>query len=130
MRACCTIAQVKTDASRDFLFQIAQNQKESLETRRTVVNMFVSMNVTGDAIATLYEKNNELEMKRQLLSALGSLSSRNQNSNGGASSNGIDQLLPIARFEKNLELRKQAISYLSRSKDPRALALLQEIIDR
>ena len=129
-RVLYTIAQVKTDASRDFLFQIAQNQKESLETRRTVVNMFVSMNVTGDAIATLYEKNNELEMKRQLLSALGSLSSRNHNSNGGASSNGIDQLLPIARFEKNLELRKQAISYLSRSKDPRALALLQEIIDR
>ena len=129
-RVLYTIAQVKTDASRDFLFQIAQNQKESLETRRTVVNMFVSMNVTGDAIATLYEKNNELEMKRQLLSALGSLSSRNHNSNGGASSNGIDQLLPIARFEKNLELRKQAILYLSRSKDPRALALLQEIIDR
>ena len=129
-RVLYTIAQVKTDASRDFLFQIAQNQKESLETRRTVVGMFMSMNVTGEQIATLYEKNNELEMKRQLLSALGSLSSRNRNSNGGASSDGIDQLLSIARVEKHLELRKQAISQLSRSKDPRALALLQEIIDR
>ena len=131
-RVLYTIAQVKTDASRDFLFQIAQNQKESLETRRSVVGMFMSMNVTGEQIATLYEKNSEIEMKRQLLSALGSLSSRNRSgqNSGTASNDGIDQLLSIARIEKHLELRKQAISQLSRSKDPRALALLQEIIDR
>jgi len=36
----------------------------------------------------------------------------------------------VARHEKNPELRKAAVSMLSRTKDPRALALLQEIIDR
>lgn len=135
-RVISTIAQIKTDASRDFLFQIAQNQKESLDTRRTVVGMFVSMNVTGAQIAALYEKNTEFDMKRQLLSSLGSLSSRSRSgqnsssSTGTASDDGVDQLLAIARAEKNIELRKQAISQLSRSKDPRALALLQEIIER
>lgn len=131
-RVLYTIAQVRSDASRDFLFQIAQNQKESLETRRAVIGTFMTMNVTGEQIATLYEKNTEIEMKRQLLSALGSLSSRNRNGQNATStsSDGVDQLLAIARAEKNLELRKQAISQLTRTKDPRALALLQEIIDR
>ncbi len=127
-RVLYTIVQVKTDAARDFLFAIAQNPKESLETRRSVVGMFMSMDVTGEQIATLYERTSEVEMKRQLLSALGSLGSRNRN--GTASATGVDQLLVIARAEKNVELRKQAISQLSRSKDPRALALLQEIIER
>jgi HEAT repeat protein len=129
-RVILTIAQRRTDASREFLFAVAQNQKESLETRRTVVGMFPMMNVTGAQIASVYERTSEVEVKRQLLSALGQLGSRNRDGAGTPSANGVDQLLEIARNEKNLELRKQAIAQLSRSKDPRALALLQEIIER
>jgi HEAT repeat protein len=43
---------------------------------------------------------------------------------------GVDKLIDIARNDKNSELKKQAISSLQRTKDPRAVALLQEIINR
>ncbi len=119
-RVIMTIAQRKTDASRDFLLSLVQNSKESLPTRRTVIGMFSMMEVTGAQVASLYEKVQELELKRQLLSSM-SYSNR---------AGDIESLLQIARNEKVLELRKQAISQLSRSKDPRALQFLQEIIER
>jgi len=124
-----TIAQRRNEASREFLFSVAQNQKESLETRRMVVSMFSMMEVSAAQIASLYERSTEVELKKQLLSALGSISSRS-NRDGNTAGNGVDQLIGIARNEKSLELRKQAISQLTRSKDPRALAVLQEIIER
>ena len=43
---------------------------------------------------------------------------------------GVDKLVDIARNEKDAQLRKGAVSYLSNTRDPRALQLLQEIIDR
>jgi len=72
------------------------------------------------AIVQVYDRATDLELKR---SALGALAS-------SRSTASIDKLLDIARNEKNPELRKYAVSTLSRTKDPRALALLQEIIDR
>ncbi len=128
-RVLYTIAQRRTDVSREFVFAVAQNQKESMETRRAAVSQFSMMNVTGAQIAAVYERSSEIEIKRQLLSSLSSLSAR-RGREGEASTDGIDQLLAIARTEKHVELRKQAIAMLSRSKDPRALALLQEIIER
>lgn len=43
---------------------------------------------------------------------------------------GVEKMIDVARNEKNLQLRRDAVSMLSRMKDPRAMALLQEIIDR
>lgn len=42
----------------------------------------------------------------------------------------VPALIQIARSNDNVTLRKQAVSELSRSKDPRALAYLEEIIKR
>ncbi len=114
------IAQRKSEASREFMMSIAQNSKESMETRRNVVGLFSVMGVSSSEIGALYERTSETELKQMLLSQLGS-QSRNED---------IEPLLKIARAEKNLNLRRQAISQLSRSKDPRALQFLQEIIER
>ncbi len=115
-----SIAQQRTEAARDFLMNVAQNQKESFETRRSVLSYVSMAGVLPAQIATLYDKTNELELKKQLLSTMSMLKE-----NGG-----IDKLLDVARNDKNVELKKQALSSLSRSKDPRVLQLLQEIIDR
>ena len=40
------------------------------------------------------------------------------------------RLVVVRRDGETTELRKQAVTYLSRTKDPRALQLLTEIIDR
>ena len=115
-----SIAQQRSEAARDFLLNVAQNQKESLETRRSVLSYVSMAGVLPAQIATLYDKTNEVELKKQLLSTMSMLKE-----NGG-----IDKLLDVARNDKNVELKKQALSSLSRSKDPRVLQLLQEIIDR
>lgn len=146
MRVLSQIASRRTEESRDFLVALATNQRESLDARRTAVSMLssvgfssvryttsgqntasvVSSNAGASAanivaqLTTIYDKSPDLEIRRQVLSSLGSM----------RDNAGIDKLIDVARNEKNLELRKAAVSMLTRTKDPRALALLQEIIDR
>lgn len=71
------------------------------------------------ALNTIYEKAADLDIKRQALSSL---------ANTGEA--GIDRLIDVAKNEKNAELRRSAVSYLSRTKDPRALQLLQDIVNK
>ncbi len=78
-----------------------------------------SQNAAASALFSVYDKVSDLDLKRQALSSFANVGEP-----------GIDRLLDIARNEKNLELRRSAVSYLSRTKDPRALQLLQEIINK
>ncbi len=148
MRVLSQIASRRTDESRDFLVTLATNPRESMDIRRMAVSVIgsnsmwasarVAGTLTGQSVATtnfntaaalsttvsqlttIYEKSPDIEIRRQVLSSLGSM----------RDNAGIDKLIDVARNEKNLELRKAAVSMLTRTKDPRALALLQEIIDR
>lgn len=42
----------------------------------------------------------------------------------------VPQLIRVARTNRNAEVRKQAIFWLGQTKDPRALAYIEEILDR
>ena len=42
----------------------------------------------------------------------------------------VDRLIQIARTEKDKELRKKALFWLSQSHDPRVPELLQEILEK
>ena len=116
MRVLSHIASRRTEESREFLVALAINQREAMEARRVAVSMMGNV----AQLTTIYDKSPDLEIRRQVLSSLGSM----------RDNAGIDKLIDVARNEKNLELRKTAVSMLTRIKDPRALALLQEIIDR
>jgi HEAT repeat protein len=71
-------------------------------------------------LAQIYDRVDELSLRRQALASLVAL----------RDNAGIDKMLDVAKNEKNPELRRTAVSYLSRTKDPRAIALLQEIINK
>ena len=114
------IAQRRNDEARTFLVEVAQNQKESMEIRRSAIYMLQMAGVTNAQITQIYDRGTDLEIRRQLIGVLSMLKDNA----------GVDKLLDIARNEKNVELRKQAVSSLIRTKDPRALALLQEIVSR
>ncbi|MEQ1690689.1 MAG: HEAT repeat domain-containing protein [Gemmatimonas sp.] len=114
------IASRRTDETRAFLVDVAQNPKESMENRRSAIWSLQGSGVTNAQLARIYDSGTDVEVRKQVISVLAGLKE-----NGG-----VDKLLDIARNEKNLELRKQAVTHLSRTKDPRALALLQEIINR
>ena len=154
------IASLRSEESRDYLIALAVNEREAMDVRRSAVaylgtgggysnwtpravaptsragGMTVAAPSRGssqsDAVSRpsgivvagalwqVYQKAGELEIRRQ---ALVSLANMRDNA-------GTERLLDVARTEKNPELRRSAISFLSRSKDPRALELLQEIINK
>lgn len=114
------IASRKSEESRTFLVDVAQNPKESLEIRRYAISSLRGANVTNAQLAQIYDRGTDVEVRKQVISVLAGLKDNA----------GVDKLLDIGRNEKNIELRKQAISALSRSKDPRVMALMQEIIDK
>jgi HEAT repeat protein len=43
---------------------------------------------------------------------------------------GVTELIRVARTNRNPEVRKQAVFWLGQSRDPRALAFIEEILDR
>ena len=115
-----SIGRRKTDDARAFLVEVAQNPKESMEVRRSAIWSLRSSGATSAQLAQIYDRGGDVEVRKQVIGVLGGL----------RDNAGVDKLLDIARNEKNVDLRKQALTYLSRSKDPRALQLFQEIIDR
>ncbi|MCC6244373.1 MAG: HEAT repeat domain-containing protein [Gemmatimonadaceae bacterium] len=114
------IAMRKNDETRAFLTDVAQNSRESIDTRRSALYALSSAGASSTQLAQIYDRSMEVEFRQQVISALSSL---RENA-------GIEKLIDIARNDKNAQLRKQAVSHLSRSKDPRALQLLTEIINR
>jgi HEAT repeat protein len=142
-----SVAGVRSEEARSFLSGLAINDRESLDVRRSAVlylerlgGLSVVVRTSGGRDSTpstaasrsaefaliakslwqVWEKTDELEIRRQVLSSLARV----------GDNAGIDKLIDVARNEKNTELRRSAISYLSRSKDPRAIELLQEIINK
>lgn len=114
------IGRQKTDEARAFLVEVAQNSRESMEARRNAISALRGAGATAADFAQIYDRGGDVEVRKQIVSVLGSL----------RDNAGVDKLLDIARNDPNAELRKQSINYLTRSKDPRALQLLQEIINR
>jgi HEAT repeat protein len=119
-RVLYTVAQRRNDESRAFLVDVAQNAKESLEIRRIAVSSLSSAGITAPQLAQIFDRSPEVELRKQVMGTL-----MNLKDNAG-----LDKMLDIGRNEKNVELRKQALSLLSRSKDPRVVALFAEIIEK
>lgn len=115
------IANRKNDEAREFLTRTAQNDRESLDTRRNALQALANAGATPAQIASVYDRaSNDLEIRKQAVGVLANM----------REGQGIEKLLDVARNEKNPELKKSAVSYLGRTKDPRAMQLLTEIIDK
>jgi TolA-binding protein len=139
MRVLSVMASRRSDEARTHLVNVALNERESLDVRRSAVALISSRGMTArtegrstgnyqlyteqadegvKALVAVYERATDLDIRRTAL--IGLAESRNET--------GLTKLIDVARSEKQTELRKVAITSLSRSKDPRALAVLQEII--
>ena len=115
------IASRRTDESRAFLVDIAQNPKESMEIRRTAIWTLQGAGVTNAQLAQIYDRGTDVEVRKQVIGVLGGLKDNA----------GVDKLLDIARNEKNVELRKQAISNaVAHEGSARPRSCMQEIIDQ
>lgn len=103
-----------------WLLDIAQDPKESTELRKQALFWAGQGGVSAEQLVALYDKTSDREMKKQLVFVY------QQRGTGAA----FDKLLDIARNEKDVEIRKDAIFWVSRSKDPRAVKLLEDLIGK
>jgi len=72
------------------------------------------------AIENALEDDPEEEVKKKAVFALSQL----------PQDEAVPQLIRVARTNRNAEVRKQAIFWLGQTRDPRALAYIEEILDR
>lgn len=108
------------ESARDFLIGVTGDNRESLTTRVFAVSYLASVGVSAAQFGTIYERASAPEVKQAVLTQLAKMKDNA----------GVEKLVEITRNEKDAQLRKTAVAHLTRINDPRALAVLQEIIDR
>jgi hypothetical protein len=129
------------------LFEIARSS-DNVDLRKAAISALSrrSADKTVEFLLSLYDTEKNEQVKDQILSALGFGSSifvgtpvgaaAGQSTFGYTTSNSrmndqrvITKLIQIARDQKEpMERRKRAIGWLSRSKDPKVLEFLQELL--
>jgi HEAT repeat protein/TolA-binding protein len=114
-------SRVPTAENQAFLMGIVRNQNESASLRSSALQRLVQHDsYKVNDIAKLYEIADARSLREQVLYAL---SRRNE-------PEAVDKMIDIARKDTDPQIRRTAISLLSRSKNPRAIQLLQEMIDK
>jgi hypothetical protein len=114
-------AVARQRGSEEWLFGIATNASEPVELRKQAIYQAGNRKeVPLEQLFGLYDRVTEREMKEQLIYTY------SRRSEPAA----VDRMISIARTEKDKDLRKSAVYWLARSKDPRAAAYLQELIDK
>jgi HEAT repeat protein len=107
--------------SERWLLDRALDANESVELRKQALFWAGQRKeVPLDQLFALYDRVRDRELKEQLIYVY----SRR------AESAAVERMIQIARNEQDRELRKTAINWLARSKDPRAVEFLVTLIDK
>jgi len=106
--------------SSGWLLDIANDPKESTELRKQALFYAGQGGASAEQLAALYDKTTDRDMKKQLVFVY-------QQRGSGPT---FEKLLDIARNEKDTDVRKDAIFWLSRSKDPRVAKLIEDLINK
>ena len=112
----------ESQAKNNLLAEIVRNQRESSEAREQAMSALAMSKAatTLPLLETMYETMTLRDLKRRALSGIG----RNDNRDAAAT-----YLIRVAENEKDLELRKSAISNLGRVGGAKSLAVLTTTLD-
>jgi hypothetical protein len=112
----------ESQAKNTFFAEIIRNNQESTEARNSAMSALAMSRSAGTLplLQNLFETMTTRELKRRALSGI----ARNDNSDGAAT-----YLIKVAEAEKDLELRKSAISNLGRVAGQKSLGALTTTID-
>jgi hypothetical protein len=100
-----------------WLLTIAQRTDEKEAVRRQALQMAARAGVSAAELSRMYDRA-DARLKELLLGHYAQSGERAA----------VDRLLSVAKTEEDRQLRRRAIQYLSRIDDPRAKALLQELV--
>ena len=114
------IAQSGKPEDRRWLLEVAQDPKQSVEVRKKAIFWSGQGGTSAEELGRLYSTLQERELKEQVIFAL------SQVKGPGA----VDQMIEIARKDKDPDMRKKAVFWLGQSKDPRAAEFLMQLINQ
>jgi tetratricopeptide (TPR) repeat protein len=120
-RIVSTLSNIGGSDVDQWLLAVARNTDESSETRRYAIRR-VGRTLPIAELAKLYDASAERVLRESLIETLGNR----------AEAEATDKLIDIVKTGTDPQLRRQAISVLTRrsEKDPRTMRLLMEIIDK
>ena len=120
-RAVSSLASSRETDTVDYLISIAKTDPNSRLRSQAVsaLNRKPDQKVI-DALVSIADNDADVQVKERAVSALQSMSD----------GQGIPSLIHIAKEGRNPDVRKRAMQSLSRSRDPRALAFLEEMLKR
>ena len=114
------VARIGGNDNDQWLLSIVRNQNEASEVRASALRYAGRSTIPIGDLAKMYDVAGDRQLREQLIA----LYSRRDEPQA------TDKLLEIARNGTDPDMRRYAISALSRKNDPRTKKLLQEIIDK
>ncbi len=118
-KAMFALSQTRSRENAEFLLGIALDDSESVEVRKKALFWSGQMRIMTQELFDLYDQVTDRELKEQLIFVY------SQRRRDDAA---IEKLIDIVRNETDIELRRRAIFWLGQTNDPRAVAVLEEII--
>lgn len=113
------LSQNNDERNIDFLFEIAMNDREPTEMRKSALFWAGQKRALPlDRLGELYRSMPDRELREAIIFTI---SQRRE-------PEAVERLIEIARAERDVELRKAAIFWLGQSNDPRAVRFLGELI--
>jgi HEAT repeat protein len=106
--------------SRDWLLHVATDSHEPVEVRKKAIFWAGQGGVPLNQLTDLYSRLDDHDLREQLIFVFG------QRPEPAA----FDELVTIAKTDKDPEARRKAVFWLGQSSDPRAAQALQELIDK
>lgn len=113
------VAQQATDDNVNWLMSVVRNEREPAQIREQA--LFWAGRQRAVPLATLGELYMSLPGRGMKEQVIYTISQRSE-------PEALDRLIDIARREQNVELRRTALFWIGKSKDPRAVRFLAEII--
>ena len=120
-RTLFALSQRREEENAQFLMGIAMDESEDTRMRTRALFWMGQMRGVNQDLYTLYDRVDGRDMKEQLIAVYGQ---RRRDSLA------VDQLISIVRNEQDNELRSKAIFWLGQTRDPRAIEVLRDLINR
>jgi HEAT repeat protein/TolA-binding protein len=115
-----SFSQMRAAKTDRWLLEVAMNKAENIEIRKKALFWAGQGHAPIADLLALYDRTDALEMREQLIFVY---SQRHEKEV-------VDKLLEIAKSDPDREMRKKALFWLGRSRDPRVGELLLQIINQ
>ena len=115
-----TVADLGGTENVQWLTSVVRDEKGTPDSRRRALEYLSRAGATTQSLVALYDPTTDTQMRSALIGIYSRLSDKAAN----------DKLVWIARNEPNAQLKRRAISALSRNSDPVIRQALQDIVER